>query len=122
MLARRPQWPMNCTTLTALPGRHYRLKLVFSAISLLLAASAFGDVGDPPGRAARLSYASGTVSLQPAGETQWFPASTNYVVTTGDRLYTDQGSRAELEVGPFVVRMSQTTDLTITNLDDRVMQ
>lgn len=98
------------------------LKIVLYALSLLLATPAFGDVGDPPGRAGRLSYESGTVSLQPSGETQWFPASTNYVVTTGDRLYTDQGSRAELEVGPFVVRLSETTDLTVTNLNDQVMQ
>jgi len=60
--------------------------------------------------------------LQPSGETQWTRASTNYVVTTGDRLYTDKDSRAELEVGHFAVRMSQTTDLTIANLDDRILQ
>src|SRR5437762_12952054 len=95
-----------------------RLTLVFCAISLLLASPVFGDVDDPPGRAARLSYASGTVSLQPSGETQWFPASTNYVVTTGDRLYTDQGSRAELEVGPFVVRLRQRTELAVTHLNE----
>ncbi len=46
----------------------------------------------------------------------------NSVVTTGDRLYTDQGSRAELEVGPFAIHMSQATDLSIVNLDGRILQ
>ena len=49
--------------------------------------------GDPPGRVARLSYLTGHVSLQPSGEDQWTEASTNYVVTTGDRLFADPGGR-----------------------------
>ena len=46
----------------------------------------------------------------------------NYTITTGDRLYTDRNSRAELEVGPFAVRMSETTDLTVSNLNDQLLQ
>ena len=46
----------------------------------------------------------------------------NRPVTTGDRLYTDQGARAELEVGPFAVRLSQATDVTLANLNDQLMQ
>ncbi len=98
------------------------LKANICVLSCLLAAPAWADAGDPPGRVARVSYARGSVLLQPSGETEWTQASRNYVVTTGDRLYTDIDSRAELEVGLFVVRMWQTTDLTVTNLDDRVMQ
>jgi hypothetical protein len=60
--------------------------------------------------------------LQPSGENQWREPPLNYTITTGDRLYTDQSSRAELEVGPFAVRMSETTDLTIANLNDQLMQ
>lgn len=97
-------------------------RIVLCLFAWLLPAVLFGDTGDPPGRVARLSYLHGAVSLQPSGENQWSEASTNYVVTTGDRLYTDVDSRAELEVGPFAVRMSQTTDLTIVNLNDQVMQ
>ena len=62
-----------------------------------LAVPLLAEAGDPPGRAARLSYLQGNVTLQPAGESEWTQASTNYVITTGDRLYTDQNSRAELE-------------------------
>src|SRR6266404_3074658 len=90
------------------------------SFALLAIGPALGQ-GNPPGRAARLSFVRGSVSLQPSGENQWGQASLNYTVTTGDRLYTDQGSRAELEVGPYAVRMSQTTDLTIANLNDQML-
>jgi hypothetical protein len=78
--------------------------------------------GNPPGRVARLSYVDGNVSFQAAGDTGWGAATLNYPVTTGDRVYTDQGARAELEVGPFAVRLSEATDLTMANLTDQLMQ
>ena len=88
----------------------------------LFVSMVYGDEGDPPGRVARLSFAQGKVSFQPSGETDWSEASVNRPVTTGDRLYTDQGARAELEVGPFAVRLSQGTDVTLANLSDQLMQ
>jgi hypothetical protein len=88
----------------------------------LFASIVYGDEGDPPGRVARLSLAQGKVSFQPSGETDWSEASVNRPVTTGDRLYTDQGASAELEVGPFAVRLSQGTDVTLANLNDQLMQ
>jgi hypothetical protein len=71
---------------------------------------------------ARLSVAQGKVSFQPSGETAWSEASVNRPVTTGDRIYTDQGARAELEVGPFAVRLWQATDVTLANLNDQILQ
>jgi hypothetical protein len=88
----------------------------------LFASAVYADEGDPPGRVARLSLAQGKVTFQPSGETEWSEASVNRPVTTGDRLYTDQGARAELEVGPFAVRLSQGTDVTLANLNDQLMQ
>ncbi|HEV2177694.1 MAG TPA: DUF6600 domain-containing protein [Terriglobia bacterium] len=81
-----------------------------------------GDQGNPPDRVARLSYLGGNVSLQVNGESDWSQASLNYTATTGDRLYTDQGARAELEIGSLTVRMSEATDLTIANLTDQIAQ
>jgi len=100
-------------------------QLLLQLVILLLPAlpaQVFAEAGDPPGRAARLSYAEGRVSLQPSGESEWSQATLNYTLTTGDRLYADQNSRAELEVGPFTVRLSQNTDLTLANLNDQIMQ
>jgi hypothetical protein len=88
----------------------------------LFASTVYADEGDPPGRVARLSLAEGKVSFQASGETDWSEASVNRPVTTGDRLYTDQGARAELEVGPFAVRLSGATDVTLANLNDQLMQ
>jgi hypothetical protein len=69
-----------------------------------------------------MSFAQGKVSFQPSGETEWSEATVNRPVTTGDRIYTDQDGRAELEVGPFSVRLSQATDVTLANLNDQLMQ
>ena len=77
---------------------------------------------NPPARAARISYLKGRVSFQPAGQDIWSEATRNFTVTTGDRLYTDKGARAELEVGPYTIRLSEQTDLIVTNLNDQLMQ
>ncbi len=78
--------------------------------------------GDPPGRAGRISVLTGPASFQSAGSTDWTGATVNYTVTTGDRLYTDQQSRAEIEIGTSAVRLSGTTDVTLTNLTDHLIQ
>ena len=88
----------------------------------LLGAPAFADAGDPPGRAARLSVVQGNVSLMPSGATDWSQATINYPMTTGDRLYTDQSARTELEIGNVAVRASESTDLTVANLSDELLQ
>jgi hypothetical protein len=77
---------------------------------------------DPPSRVARLSYLTGKVSFEPSGENQWSQASPNYPMTTGDRLYTDNDARAELETGNIAIRMASNTDLSTTVLSDRLLQ
>jgi hypothetical protein len=82
--------------------------------------SSSGD--NPPARAARISYLKGNVSFLRAGLDQWSEAALNFTVTTGDRLYTEMNSWAELEAGPYTVRVSHNTDLTVTNLTDQTMR
>jgi hypothetical protein len=53
---------------------------------------------------------------------EWSEATLNFPVTTGDRLYVDRGARAELEFGPYSVRLTNVADLTVSNLDDHVVQ
>ena len=105
-------------------GRGFAISLVSltSLFVLLSAAQAQQSQGDPPARVARISYLSGKVSVQPSGENQWSAASLNYPMTTNDRLYTDQGARAELDAGSTAVRLSEATDLTVANLSDQLMQ
>lgn len=91
-------------------------------LAMFLGLSAFADEGDPPNRVARLSYMQGAVSFEPSGENDWSQATLNYPLTTGDRLWTDNDARAELETGNIAIRMSEQTDLTTTNLTDQLIQ
>src|SRR5271154_1672327 len=92
-------------------------KLLFA---LSLASLAVAQ--DPPSRAARLSYISGTVSFQPGGVDDWVPAEPNRPMTTGDRLWTEEGSRAEMSLGSLVFRLNSRTNFTFSNLDDKTAQ
>jgi hypothetical protein len=96
--------------------------LTLMVCTLLFCSPASLADDNPPSRVARVSYLKGRVLFQPAGRDQWSEATINFTVTTGDRLYTDQGARAELEVGPYTVRLAERTDLIVTNLNDEVMQ
>ena len=93
---------------------------------LLVLCGALGvaraDDADPPGRAARLADAEGAVSLQPAGVQEWTAATLNRPLTTGDRLWSDQGSRAELDLGTAAVRLGSNTGFAFLNLDDHSVQ
>jgi len=77
---------------------------------------------DPPSRVARLGYMEGSVSFQPAGETDWVQAVPNRPMTTGDKLWADQDSRAELQLGSAVIRLNSNTGFSFLNLDDHTVQ
>src|SRR6187551_2334633 len=62
---------------------------------------------DPPSRVARLSLTEGDVSLAPAGTEEWAEAVLNRPITTGDRLWVDNGARAELQVGSATLHLDQ---------------
>src|ERR1044071_6923474 len=97
----------------------------FSWLAVLLAigaASAMADADDPPSRVARLNYRNGSVSFRPDAVEEWSDATLNYPLTTGDHLWADDGSQAEMHVGSTAVRMSSETAMSILNLDDRTVQ
>jgi len=77
---------------------------------------------DPPARVARLSFVFGSVYFQPAGESDWVAAVANRPLTTGDSLWADAGSRAELHVGSTAIRVGQNTGVTLLEVSDRVLQ
>ncbi len=77
---------------------------------------------DPPGRVARLSFSDGSVSFQPGGEGDWVQAVPNRPLTTGDNLWADKDSRAELQTGSTSIRMDSETSVTFLDLDDRTTQ
>ena len=77
---------------------------------------------DPPSRVARLNWLQGNVSFQPAGLDTWTGATINYPLTSGDHIYTDVASRAEIHVGPNALRLNGESNLGFLNLDDRTVQ
>jgi len=77
---------------------------------------------DPPSRVGRLSFIRGAVSFVPAGENDWVEAQLNRPLITGDKLWTDRGSRAELEIGPATIRIDEQTSFDFLNLDDDTAQ
>ncbi len=108
-----------------------RCKKKLSWVSALLAAAlmtltfpmaASADSNDPPGRVARIRYLQGSVSFQPAGESDWVSAVTNRPMTTGDQLWADAGSRAEVQIGSAMIRVDANTGFSFLNLDDRTVQ
>ncbi len=78
--------------------------------------------GDPSGRVARLSDIAGAVSYSPGGESDWVRASRNRPLISGDRLWTDNRARAELQIGQSALRLDQYSALSILGLDDQFAQ
>ena len=73
---------------------------------------------DPPGRVGRLSDISGTVWMSSPGSGEWVAAVRNRPLTSGDRLTTDAGARAELRVGSTTLRLDSGSELEVLQLDD----
>lgn len=80
------------------------------------------DQDDPPGRVARLGYMEGQVSFQPAGENEWVGAVPNRPMTTGDKLWSDHDSRAEVQLGSAQINLGPNTGFSFLNLDDHTIQ
>src|SRR5216110_1741954 len=96
--------------------------ILLAGIVLLGATAAAQDEGDPPGRVARMNFSQGSVSFQPGGEGDWLDAVPNRPLTTGDNLWADRDSRAEVQIGSTSVRLAPETSLTFLDLEDNVTQ
>ena len=83
------------------------------------------DIDDsaPVNRVARLSFVDGDVSFLRAGVTEWAPAVENLPLLAGDQIYAGPGARAEIQLarGNYI-RLSQGTELTITDLSASAAQ
>src|SRR5438874_2937632 len=77
---------------------------------------------DPPTRVARMSFTDGTVSFQPGGQGEWAAATRNRPVTVGDKIWSDNNSRAELQAGQASIHLSSMTALSFLNLDEQTTQ
>ena len=77
---------------------------------------------DPPGRVGRLDFSQGSISFRPAGEDDWVSGVPNRPMVTGDDLWADENSRAEVHVGSTALRLGSKTGITFLALDDHMTQ
>jgi hypothetical protein len=104
--------------------------LLFSLLLLAFAPALPGYAGaqddspaqDPPGRVARLNFIQGSVSFEPNGSQDWIQADPNRPLTTGDNLWADENSRAEVHIGASSIRLSSQTGISFLTLDDHTVQ
>jgi hypothetical protein len=80
------------------------------------------DQQDPPTRVARLNYMEGSVSFQPGGENDWVTAELNRPLVTGDNLWADENSRAELHIRSTAFRLGSNTGITLLEVSDGAAQ
>ena len=77
---------------------------------------------DPPGRVARLGYLTGDVSFTPAGESDWVQAQVNRPLVAGDKLWTGNASRVEVQIDSSTIRLDHDSSFDFLTLDDRLAQ
>ncbi len=96
------------------------------AVALLLASGgpviAQDEGADPPGRVARVNTIEGQASVQLAGDTDWTSDVINRPLTTGDKVWVDVSSRAEMHIGSAALRMGERTGVELLNLNDQITQ
>jgi hypothetical protein len=112
------------STMTFKPPRYFGLmgSLLIAAASLsasfTASAQSTAPEADPPGRVARLADLNGQVWLYSPDSAEWVAADRNRPLTSGDRLATDPGARAELQVGSTILRLDASSELEVVELDD----
>jgi hypothetical protein len=106
-----------------MPALRHPLRVLATLLTLTVTFTFSGlTLAEPPSRAARLGYINGTVSFSPAGQPDWVRAGVNRPLTSGDRLWVDSRSRAELQLGGATIRLGAGTSVTLLNLDNRIAQ
>src|SRR5579871_5279518 len=93
---------------------------VLCAVSFLAAPMGAQSPDDPPLRVARLSYVDGGVSFRPDNTADWTPATLNFPLTTGDRLWTDKEAFADLRIGATAFHLAAETAFGILGLDSKL--
>ncbi len=91
----------------------------FLGLAVLPAQAQTANGGDPPSRAARLSEVDGQVWLYNDEAAEWQTVGRNRPLTTGDRIATDTGARAEITLGTTTLRLDAATEIEVAELDDR---
>jgi hypothetical protein len=87
-----------------------------------LAMPALGVAQQASQSAGRLSYLEGSVSVLPPGGQDWSHAFLNRPVSAGDQLWSDSGSRAEVDLGGVTVRVAGNSEISMLDLSESGLQ
>jgi hypothetical protein len=110
------------------------MKITAKSIMSVACLAILASLSAPPARAqqdddvihqtvARVSFVEGDASYSRGDDPdEWQPAAINVPMSNGDRIYTADGSRAELQLQGAWVRLSPGSDLTALNLTQDVKQ
>ena len=79
-------------------------------------------VADPSSRVGRIASIQGAVTLLHSSDGDAQLATVNWPITADNELITDSISRAEIRLGAAAIRLGPNTDLSITRLDDSLVQ
>lgn len=115
-----------CKVLTDGPregGAHMlRKTLILIAILSFASLSAFAAPAEYD-RLARISYLDGHVSFQHTNEVDWTAASINVALQPGDRIYTGEDGRAEIQIDDgSVLHLAERTDVEFLALREEMIQ
>ena len=99
--------------------KHFSVLLVQFALTCFV-FQARADDDDPPTRVARLAYAQGSVSSEPAGTNDWVAAELNRPMTTGDKIWSDNDGRVELQLdGSLLQRLATFCEPPVISIKQR---
>jgi DNA segregation ATPase FtsK/SpoIIIE-like protein len=97
-----------------------RWTFALAALAMACGGAAWAQVVSVP--AAHLNHAEGSVAYAPQGDTEWQDVQPRRVLKRGDRLWTDRGSRAELQAGGHALRLDSQTQLILENVVENATQ
>ena len=69
-----------------------------------------------------MSFRQGGVVFAPQGDEEWTDLPPNRPISAGDRLWTDRGARAELQVGTTTLHLDGESHLGVSDLEDRALK
>lgn len=97
------------------------MKFVTIIVALLLLASGVGFAAEPG--LARLSMVKGEVQVYTEDAGEWVPAAVNMPLHEGDRIWSPEGGRVEVQIrGGVYIRLDAATALDIVTLGEESFQ
>src|SRR5271169_672075 len=85
-------------------------------------SAAAATAAAPSGRVGRISLVSGKVGFRGPGETNWSDAEINDPIAGGVSLRTDLQARALIRIGPDTIALTESTEIAVANLNDRIAE